>query len=1217
MERRTGFSKRILIMLSLLMVLLVPLCFPSGIFGIDFGLKASAATIEPSAPTTGDGSSESPYHIKTAEELYWFAGLVNGDSGVCDYDADSNPDGTQQNTAACAKLTASITVNTDVLTADGTLNSEISGNFRIWTPIGCDAYHYTGSFDGQGFTVSGLYFNDSTASYVGLFGYVEAGSVSNVGIVDSWFNGNDNVGGVCGYKKGGTIENCYHTGTVGGNSNVGGVCGYNGYGTIENCYNAGTVSSTGSNVGGVGGYNGYGTIENCYNAGTVSSTGSYVGGVCGNSEHGKIQNSYNTGGVSGTTNVGGVCGYIFDIEGTITNCYNIGKVSGTSSVGGVCGFIGYYSIIENCYNTGSVRGDSDVGGVGGISRSAVTKNCYYLDGEETDSFDGTTFKTATEFNSGEVAYLLSQGENGSIWGQDLSKENTYPTLGGAKVYQVVSYPGCETVPGEPTNVYANEEGTVYGGHNYDNGFCTFCGIYVPATDSDGDGVYEISNAGQLYWFAGLVNGTLDGVAQNKNACAKLTTSITVNTGVLTADGTLNSENSATFRTWTPIGSGSYFGTFDGQGFTVSGLYFNDANTNFVGLFGHIGENGSVSNVGVVDSYFSGKQYVSGVCGVNAGTITNCYHTGTVSGASCVGGVCGSNSKGITNCYNAGIVSGTISSIGGVCGYNGYGTITNCYNIGTVNGNNAVGGVCGYNCGDNSIISNCHNTGTVSGEQYVGGVCGRNDNVTITNCYNTGAVSGTDRIGGVCGNNSGTITNCYNAGKVSGAERVGGVCGKNDRTIENCYHTGTVSGTDWVGGVCGRNDGTIENCHSTGTVSGTSSVGGVCGRNDGTITNCYYLAESETDEIDGTTFKTAAQFRSGEVAYLLSQGTNGDIWGQDLSKENTYPVFDSTKTVYRNDAYAGCGGTPNAPLYSYANEVRTPVYTAHSYENGFCTACDAYQPATDSDGDGYYEIGNAGQLYWFAEQVNNENSTYGSANAVLTADIVVNASVFDESGNLADDTSGFRIWMPIGWYNYENCNSYSYTGTFNGQGHTISGLYFHDELTQDVGLFGYVGENGSVSNVGVVDSYFSGNEFVGGVCGDNEGTIINCYHTGTVSGADSIGGVCGYNGGTIENCYHTGVVTATSENAVVGDVCGYNEGTVTNCYYLSDTATTGIGSGSVASKTVAQFYNGEVAYLLSQGTNGSIWGQDLSTDSYPVLGGAKVYQDLSGLYRHSR
>ena len=207
-------------------------------------------------------------------------------------------------------------------------------------------------------------------------------------------------------------------------------------------------------------------------------------------------------------------------------------------------------------------------------------------------------------------------------------------------------------------------------HNYTNGFCEFCGGYMPARIvsidhhphliGTHDGYYAIDFAGQLYWFAGLVNGTLEGVTRNKSANAVLTDNITVNEGVLDTNG---KPNSGTFRNWTPIcefdmnDDTGYSGTFDGNNKTISGLYFNDTNTGFVGLFGDF--SGTVKNVGIVDSYFNGKAYVGGVCGsTRRGTIQNCYNTATVNGTNAVGGVCGyMDYSGIINCYNVGAVSG--------------------------------------------------------------------------------------------------------------------------------------------------------------------------------------------------------------------------------------------------------------------------------------------------------------------------------------------------------------------------------------------------------------------------------------------------------------------------------------------------------------------------------------------------------------------------------
>lgn len=355
-------------------------------------------------------------------------------------------------------------------------------------------------------------------------------------------------------------------------------------------------------------------------------------------------------------------------------------------------------------------------------------------------------------------------------------------------------------------------------------------VYQPAVettdkyDIDDDGeketVYEISNAGQLYWFAGLVNGTLDGVEQNTLANAVLTANITVNENLLDSlqyDTEGNVSNGSDFITWTPIAdwmgnrTTQYSGTFDGNNKTVSGLYFNGDST-CIGLFGSSESDGNIKNVGVVDSYFKGNDHVGGVCGNNAGTITNCYNAGNLTA----------------------IESG--ATIGGICGYNNGGTVTNCYNTGTVTA-----------------------TGTVA--------------------------------------------------------FVGGVCGCSTELILNCYNIGTVT-----------------------AASSDADISGICGYNFGPIKNCYYLADTE-DENGG---KTDAQFVSGEVAYLLSQGCtvgegedavtySGSVWGQALGGNgDTYPVLDSTKRVYQVDKYDGCEGKPGSSTKVYSNQS-TSIYEEHKYE----------------------------------------------------------------------------------------------------------------------------------------------------------------------------------------------------------------------------------------------------------------------------------------------
>ena len=179
----------------------------------------------------------------------------------------------------------------------------------------------------------------------------------------------------------------------------------------------------------------------------------------------------------------------------------------------------------------------------------------------------------------------------------------------------------------------------------------------------------------------------------------------------------------------------------------------------------------------------------------------------------------------------------------------------------------------------------------------------------------------------------------------------------------------------------------------------------------------------------------------------------------------------------------------------------------------------------------YQIGTKEELYGFAQLVNGGET---SASAVLTADITVNSGLlsslkFDDNENVTNGNS-FESWTPIGYYKaWNDCVEFS--GAFDGQGHTISGLYFNDTSKRYLGLFSIIGSGGEIKNVGVIDSYFNGNNFVGGVCGNNyKGTITGCYNTGTVSGnGENVGGVCGNNdnGGTITSCYTCLLYTSPS------------------------------------------------------------------------------------------
>ncbi len=393
----------------------------------------------------------------------------------------------------------------------------------------------------------------------------------------------------------------------------------------------------------------------------------------------------------------------------------------------------------------------------------------------------------------------------------------------------------------------------------------------------------------------------------------------------------------------------------------------------------------------------------------------------------------------------------------------------------------------------------------------------------------------------------------------------------------------------------------------------------------------------------------------EGATILVDGVE-HTHNTDATKGGTY--IDSQKH-YENVACKDC------PI-GYVTE--TKVEREHTYENGFCKACDAYEPAV-LNSDHVYEIGNAGQLYWFADKVNKESYKYVNVNVVLTADIVVNKNVLND-GELTKDVDGLRNWTPI----------QQYDGTFDGAQHTISGIYCVSDTIEEAGIFQNTIDNAIVENIGVLDSYYclkkgynvggivgfnsgiirncynegmvsslyNNDNYLGGICGMNGGgtitgcynkgkvansvwgtraggicgrstnKILNCYNTGSVTGGYMVGGICGSNAssttsGRIENCYNIGTI-----NSIVNDdskrniaVIENEKAVVNNCYYLEDNYIA--EEDGASGRDADDFASGEIAYRLQVGQDDPVWGQTLADeggDLYPVLGGKTVYQNVT-------
>ncbi len=848
-----------------------------------------------------------------------------------------------------------------------------------------------------------------------------------------------------------------------------------------------------------------------------------------------------------------------------------------------------------------------------------------------------------------------------------------------------------------------------------DGICEDCGSFV------------IKTAADLIAFANAVNNN------DSSLSAVMEADVTLNSNVLNENLELNEGN---FTSWSMIYDNvedtGYEGTFNGKGHTISGMYLHVSTVNSgAAMFGKIGENGEVINLGIIDSYFKstgyGQTQASSICLYNKGIIDNCYTKSYLAASILVGGICISNDGQIRNCYNLGKINSLSQGIAGIVAYNnsgvsncydtscgkinfsGDGFLSNCYVLGDsvsmstgvstvisekfasgeiayrLNGSTSTGTLAfGQTIGTDAtpVLHNGKNTvyrtkgcigysnnetaetKHITGEDGICTGCGAfviktaDDLIVFGNTVNTKNISLNASLeadiilnenlltgemelnsgsfttwepinqctshedssgyrGTFEGNGhtisgmyipSGTFAAMFGVIESGGAVRnlgiinsyVNGVwtsaiASSNYGTIENCYVKSNIACTISGGGICRLNVGTINNCYNIG--KGSTKVGGIVGMNyenvsncydascgnisissAGRFTNCYVLSDTETS-VSNATVATSEKFASGEIAYLLNgeKSTGNLAFGQKIGTDAT-PVFNNGKnTVY---VTSGCK--------SYANEAN--VKKEHTYENDICKVCGSVQPKEPAFVNGVYQIGLASELSWFVYEVNGGN---GNINACLTADITLNENVLSENGEL--NNGSFIKWVPIGLG-----EATPFKGTFDGNGYAIKGLYFNDTTVDYAGLFDNVASGSIVKNVALKDAYIYAGAGVAGICVTPGGEVVNCFTEGVFDTEESYGtayGICA-SGYLTANCFTTAVDTD-------GDylyVCGLGR-VSENCYNLSY-------SDTLTSFSEESLKSGKVAYLLQNGCtidgkkyDGSIWGQELGVDNYPVLNGA--------------
>ena len=969
---------------------------------------------------------------------------------------------------------------------------------------------FSGTFDGNGHIISNLTYESNSTDLVGLFGYIDYSSkVMNLGLVDVNIVGNNNVGGLVGY--GGTVSNCYSTGSVSGVDNVGGLVGSGG---VSNCYSTVSVKGTGTYVGGLVGHGG--SIRNCYSTGSVSGI-DRVGGLAGYGA--TIINCYSTGSVNGVSDVGGLVGN--NSSGSITSCYATGSVTGTgTSVGGLAGF---GVNISNCYSTSSVTGVDYIGGLAGYGRTI--NNCYSA---------GSVTGTGT-YVGGLIGKITDGAISNCFWDIQTSGQTT--SDGGI---------------GKTTAEMKNIQTYLSAGWDFVNESANGLHDFWQITEND-------------YPMLALHSWTLSGsgttidpyIIANAVDLAK----VWLRSGSYRLVGDLDLSGISWSTVIVPTVS-----TFDGNGHIISNLTYDSNSMDSVGLFGYISYYGKIMNLGVVDVNIIGNNTVGGLVGENHGTISNCHSTGSVKGLGYrTGGLVASNHGTISDCYTSGSVNG-VSGVGGLVGENEgidyyKAMITNCYSTCSVIGVNTVGGLVGenygysnnYNGSSNAYVDRSFSSGSVSGEAYVGGLLGGNYSGGVRDCYSTAQVDGNNCVGGLLGSyTEGTIERCYSTGTVSGTSITGGLIGaiySSDSATSYCFWDVQTSGQTTSAGGTGKTTVEMKTISTfivakwdfvSETVNGTNDYwillfDGVdyprlawqtsYGGGIGTVLDPYQIYTAEQLNTIGL-----IKVHSNKCFKLMNDIDMSDYTGTQYNIINNFTgTFDGDGHVISNLTYTSTNSTWNVGMFGSVGAGS--IIKNLGIENVFMSTAG-------------FNVGGLVGSY--------ENYSYQPAATIIncyTTGIV---------------SSGGSVGGIVGNYGGTISNCYStvsvtgigvYVGGLAGYGATISNCYSTGSVT-GTGTRCYIG--GLAGGGATISNCYS--------TGSVTGTGTGCYIGG-------LAGYLNRYGSTISNCYSTGSVTGTG--VYVGGLLGYIRFvTINGCLWDIHTSgqSVGVGYGSstgIVGKTTAE------------------------------------------------
>ena len=691
-------------------------------------------------------------------------------------------------------------------------------------PIGKDTSNpFNGNFNGNGKTVT---VNVFQYQYAGLFGYMRAGSITNINI----------------------------DGTVQGAEYVGGLVGH----THSQNRSADPV------------------IEDVTNSANVTAYGNYAGGIIGCAQDTTLSGTLtNNGTVTGTTSVGGITGFHFGANSTPATIINNGAVSGTDNVGGYAGEFNWGTVGGTITNSGRIvasnnyaggiigyNHDQGVWGNGTFTNNGVVIGIDYVGGI-AGAINIPANTGQNSYGSGLVFLHTAQvhGHNyvGGIVGYwtilDKSISAKFNTNGnncpGSK--EVVSGYG-EYIGG----FFGWVEGITIGDATGTINFAVGSVMSGEIDCAEGDNVQSGQHTGSGI---GGIAGVNNGAHLNFSALTSAVTGATINgnreNNVSTV--TLNETNYTGAFMGGIVGynSGNITGPSNGAKLRDGGVLYAVSKGNYLG--GVVGFNyaGEIKDCKVATGFsasYAGS-YVGGIAGyVYGGTISgSTSFSGTVYGVNYVGSLVGkydsTTALSLSNLTNTNTITATGNYVGGFFGWintSAAVNLTNLTNNATITGVDHVGGIAGQTTGSGTL-SGLVNSKAISGGNYVGGLFGElgtGFTGTLTASTNNATVSGTaNYVGAVVGiHHKGTIQNCVNKGAVNGVSNVGGITGRSATNISNtaitvkyCMNNGTITASNgYAGGIIGYYSPGSASLSATylynfGSVSG-STYGGIIGIN---------------------------------------------------------------------------------------------------------------------------------------------------------------------------------------------------------------------------------------------------------------------------------------------------------------------------------------------------------------------------------------------------